>query len=344
MRTFRRAALGATIVALLVSACSSGGSSPSATTAATAAPTAAASAVASPSTAASPASAAPAGSIASQLTLGGPPECPQRPFCVLGLKDTYGVQFKLFLPLDAGGPLSLSAIKSGLVDVGLLFSSDPSIQVNNLVALEDDKHLQKADNLVPVVRNDLLAKAPGLPDLINPFMAKLTQEALTDLNKQVTVDGKDSKSVAGAWLAANGLTPGGTSGNGITVKVGSTNFYEQEILGEIFAQVLEANGFTVERKFQLGNREVVFPALQKGDIDILAEYAATALEFVNKGAGEATGDAAETVTKLNTRLAPLKLTALAFAPATDQNAFVVTKATADKYKLQKVSDLANPAP
>ncbi len=75
---------------------------------------------------------------------------------------------------------------------------------------------------------------------------------------------------------------------GKTVKVGSTNFYEQEILGELFAQVLEANGFTVERKFQLGNREIVFPALESGEIDILAEYAATALEFVNGGAGEAT--------------------------------------------------------
>ncbi len=345
MRSFRRAALGATVIALFVSACSSGGSGPSASVATTVAPSVGdPSAAASPSIAPSPASAAPTGSIASQLTLGGPPECPQRPFCAIGLKDTYGAVFKLFLPLDAGGPLSLSAVKSGLVDVGLLFTSDPSIQVNDLVLLEDDKQLQKADNLIPVVRNDLLAKAPGLADLINPFTAKLSQETLTDLNKQVTVDGKDSKSVAGAWLAANGLTSGGTSGNGITVKVGSTNFYEQEILGEIFAQVLEANGFTVERKFQLGNREVVFPALQKGDIDILAEYAATALEYVNKHAGEATGDATATAAKLNERLAPLKLTALAFAPATDQNGFVVTKATADKYKLQKMSDLANPAP
>ncbi len=340
MRTIRRAALGATVVALIVSACTSGGSSPSAS----AAPTAAPSVAASPSTAASPASAAPTGSIASQLTLGGPPECPQRPFCAVGLKKTYGIDFKLFLPLDAGGPLTVSAIDSGLVDVALLFTSDPSIQTHNLVLLEDDKHLQLADNLIPVVRNDLLAKAPGLADLINPFMAKLTQEQLTDLNKQVTVDGKDSKSVAGAWLATNGLVTGGTSGNGITVKVGSTNFYEQEILGEIFAQVLEANGFKVERKFQLGNREVVFPALLKGDIDILAEYAATALEYVNKAAGEASADPAVTVAKLKERLAPLKLTAFDAAPATDQNGFVVTKATADKYKLSKLSDLANPAP
>ena len=136
----------------------------------------------------------------------------------------------------------------------------------------------------------------------------------------------------------------GRAGAGTTVKVGSTNFYEQEILGELFAQVLEANGFTVERKFQLGNREIVFPALEAGEIDILAEYAATALEFVNGGAGEASTDPAATVAKLKERLAPKGLTALDPAPATDQNGFVVTKATADKYGISKLSDLAKPAP
>ncbi len=129
-----------------------------------------------------------------------------------------------------------------------------------------------------------------------------------------------------------------------TIKVGSTNFYEQEILGELFAQVLEANGFTVDRKFQLGNREIVFPALEAGEIDILAEYAATALEFVNSGAGEASTDPAATVAKLKERLAPKGLTALDPAPATDQNGFVVTKATAEKYGISKLSDLAKPAP
>ena len=127
MRAFRRAALGATVVALIVSACTSGGSSPSASAAPTVGPSTAASssAAASPS----PSTAGSGGTIASQLTLGGPPECPQRPFCEPGLKDTYGITFKLFLPLDAGGPLSLSAVNSGLVDVSLLFTSDPSIQV-----------------------------------------------------------------------------------------------------------------------------------------------------------------------------------------------------------------------
>ena len=335
MRNIRRAALGATLLALVVGACTSGGSSP---TPAASAP-APATAAPSESAATSPTGAA----LASTLVLGGPPECPQRPFCAVGLDKTYGLTFKEFKPLDAGGPITVTAVKNGTVDVGLLFTSDPSIAANGFVLLQDDKQLQLADNLVPVIRQAVLDATPGVADLLNGWTAKITQEVLTDLNKQVSVDQKDPKDVAKAWLAAAGLATG-TLGAGKTVTVGETNFYEQEVLGEVFAQVLEANGFTVNRKTNIGNREIVFPALESGQIDLLAEYAATALEFVNKGAGEATTDPAATVAKLKERLAPLKLTALDPAPATDQNGFVVTKATADKYGITKLSDLAQPAP
>ena len=321
MRSIRRAALGATLFALVVGACTSGGSS---STPAASAPTTSA-------------------TLASTLVLGGPPECPQRPFCAVGLEKTYGLTFKEFKPLDAGGPITVEAVKNGQVDVGLLFTSDPAIAANGFVLLADDKQLQLADNLVPVLRQAVLDATPAVADLLNGWMAKLTQEALTDLNKQVAVDQNDPKDVVEAWLGANGLTTG-SAGAGTTIKVGSTNFYEQEILGELFAQVLEADGFTVDRKFQLGNREIVFPALEAGEIDILAEYAATALEFVNNGAGEASTDPTATVAKLKERLAPKGLTALDPAPATDQNGFVVTEATAEKYGISKLSDLAKPAP
>jgi osmoprotectant transport system substrate-binding protein len=274
--------------------------------------------------------------------LGGPPECPQRPFCALGLEKTYGLTFKEFKPLDAGGPISVEAVKNGQVDVGLLFTSDPAIAANGFVLLADDKQLQLADNLVPVVRQAVLDATPAGADLLDGWMAKLTQEALTDLNKQVSVDQKDPKDVVEAWLGANGLTTG-SAGAGTKIKVGSTNFYEQEILGELFAQVLEANGFKVDRKFQLGNREIVFPALEAGEIDILAEYAATALEFVNGSAGEASTDPLATVAALRQRLTPKGLTALDPAPATDQNGFVVTRRRRTLRHL-KLSDLAKPAP
>jgi glycine betaine/choline ABC-type transport system substrate-binding protein len=330
MRSIRRAALGAMVLSLLVGACTSGGSSPS-----VGAPASIPSATPSP-----PATTGP--SLASTLILGGPPECPERPFCALGLKDVYGIEFKEFKPLDAGGPITVEAVRGGQVDIGLLFTSDPAIEVNGFLLLEDDKQLQLADNIIPVIRQDALDANPKIADALNLVMSRLTQDELTKLNKEATVDTKPVPDVAKDWITAQNFDAMSLGLQG-TITVGSTNFYEQEILAEIFAQTLEGHGMTVERKFQLGNREIVFPALESGEIDLLAEYAATVLEHVNKSAGEASTDPEATAAKLRERLAPLGLTALDPAEATNQNGFVVTQATADKYGLTKISDLAKPA-
>jgi osmoprotectant transport system substrate-binding protein len=237
----------------------------------------------------------------------------------------------------------VEALKGGQVQVGLLFTSDPAIAVNDFVLLDDDKQLQLADNIIPVVRKDALDANPDIATLLNGIIAKLTQEELTNLNKAVVVDTKPVDDVARDWIAAQNFDSInlGLSGD---ITVGSTNFYEQEVLAEIFAQRLESNGATVERKFQLGNREIVFPALESGEIDVLAEYAATALEFVNGGAGQASSDPAATAAALVTALEPKGIVALDVATATDQNGFVVTRATADQYGLATISDLGKPAP
>jgi osmoprotectant transport system substrate-binding protein len=334
MRLSRMAALGATSLALIVSACSSGGSSPTP------------SAAASPSTAASPSSAAVSPSagpaIATELVLGGPPECPQRDYCQLGLQSTYGLTFKEFKPLDTGGPLTVAALESGDIQVGLLFTSDPSIAAKGFVLLEDDKQLQSSDNIAPVVRDEILAAHPEIKDLLNGISAKLTQDVLIDLNKQVGVDKKDPADVAAAWLQTAGILPGaGGSGKGKVV-VASFNFPESVTLAELYAQALAGNGFDVEKKLNLGNREVVFPALRSGELDILPEYLASALTVAYKGTPST--DPAETATALQAAATADGLTVLDYAAATDQNGFVVTKATADKYALTKLSDLAKPAP
>jgi glycine betaine/choline ABC-type transport system substrate-binding protein len=338
MRTFRMLALGAASLALIVSACTSGGGGSPSPSAASAPPETTA-----PSQPAAESPSAPASgpALSTTLTLGGPPECPQRPFCLLGLQDTYGLEFKEFVPLDAGGPLTVQALTGGQIQVGLLFTSDPAIATNGFVLLEDDKQLQLADNIVPVLRQEVLDANPAVADLLNDIESRLTQEELTNLNKAVLVDQKPSADVARDWITAQNFDAvnAGLTGD---ITVGSTNFYEQEILAEIFAQRLEANGATVERKFQLGNREIVFPAIESGEIDILAEYAATALEFVNGGAGQATTDPAATTEALKAALEPKGLTALNYAEATDQNGFVVTQDTATQYNLAKISDLAQP--
>ncbi len=145
--------------------------------------------------------------VASQLVLGGPPECPQRPFCQLGLQQTYGLQFKDFKPLDAGGPLTVTALTSdpAQIDVGLLFTTDPNITVKNLVLLDDDKHLQLADNVAPLVRNAILTAAPDAKTLLNSVTAKLTTADLTTMNNDVGNNHKDASAVAKAYLQSKGL-------------------------------------------------------------------------------------------------------------------------------------------
>ena len=144
--------------------------------------------------------------VGNQLILGGPPECPARPFCALGLKNTYGITFKDFKALDSGGPLTVAALKGAQIDVGLLFTSDSTIATNNFVLLDDDKHLQLSDNVAPIVRNDLLSSAPSdFKTLINSIAPKLTTAELTGLNKQADVDKTDPKDIAKAWLKKQGL-------------------------------------------------------------------------------------------------------------------------------------------
>jgi osmoprotectant transport system substrate-binding protein len=142
-----------------------------------------------------------------------------------------------------------------------------------------------------------------------------------------------------AAAACGGTSGGGTSNKG-NVTVAGFNFPESSVLAELYAQELEHDGYTITRKLRLGTREVIGPAIKSGQIDLYPGYAATDLEYYNSAAGEASGDVNATVQKLNSRLQPLGLEALTPAAAVDQNAFAVTKATAAKYNLTKLSDLA----
>ena len=144
--------------------------------------------------------------------------------------------------------------------------------------------------------------------------------------------------VAVVASACGGAGGGGTKPD---VIVGSTNFYEQITLGELYSQILEANGYKVTRKFNLGAREIVEPALESGQIDVDAEYLATLLAFVDKDGtiAKPSTDPKATQTGLQKALDPKSLTVLDYAAATDQNGFVVTQATATSKNLKKLRDL-----
>src|SRR5437879_3573237 len=127
-----------------------------------------------------------------------------------------------------------------------------------------------------------------------------------------------------------------------TITIASFNFSESIILAHVYGGALKNKGYTIVYRDKLGNREIVEPALENGQIDLYAGYAATDLNFIDKRQGaalEAGTDAAANVQKINARLASKGVKALDPSPAVDQNAFAVTKAEADQYHLTKLSDL-----
>ncbi len=140
---------------------------------------------------------------ASKLTLGGPPECPTFAGCEPGLKKVYGLTFAGFKSLDEAGPLSVAALKNGEVQVVELFSSDGNVVSNNFVALTDNKHLEGADYIVPVIRKSV--DSSGVAKALNAVDAKLTTDAISKLNLDVTSKHQQPAAVAQTWVASQHL-------------------------------------------------------------------------------------------------------------------------------------------
>jgi osmoprotectant transport system substrate-binding protein len=141
--------------------------------------------------------------VASQLTLGGPPECESRPFCIPGLRDTYGVTFGTVEKIGACDAATANALDAGKIDVALLCSTQSIIASKGWVVLEDDKKLQKADNIVPVIRKDVLNDE--IAELLNGVSAKLNTQNITELNAKVELEQDDPEAVAREFLEEQDL-------------------------------------------------------------------------------------------------------------------------------------------
>ncbi|MDP9416665.1 MAG: glycine/betaine ABC transporter substrate-binding protein [Actinomycetota bacterium] len=211
-----------------------------------------------------------------------------------------------------------------------------------LVVLEDDRELQTVDNVIPAV-NAKAATEP-LMSALDKVSQTLTTDDLVELNRKVVVERKTSPNVAKEYVEAKGLTEGASGGSGKIV-IGAANFAENQTLAEIYATVLDAAGFDATTK-TLGNRELYLPALQKGTVHVVPEYAGTVTEFLNKrenGAGAkplASGDLDPTVEALQGLGNDLGLKFGQPSQAADQNAFAVTTAFAQEHGVKTLSDLA----
>ena len=144
--------------------------------------------------------------VAGELVMGGPPECPSRPLCLQGLERLYGLGFRDFVPLDSGGPATVAALMGREIDVALLFTTNPAIDVNDFVVLRDDKGLQPAENIVPVIRREVIdAHGEALADALGEVTSELTSRELRKLNARAELEHVAPEVVAADWLEQQGV-------------------------------------------------------------------------------------------------------------------------------------------
>ena len=147
-------------------------------------------------------------------------------------------------------------------------------------------------------------------------------------------------------LALAGCAPsGGPFGSGGDsskhIVVGSQTYYSNEIIAEIYAEALEANGYDVERKFNIGQRDAYLPALESGEVTLFPEYTGNLLQYYDKAT---TVTSSEDVYRSLAAAVPSNLTVLEQSPATDQDSYTVTRQFAEANNVRTISDLANVRP
>jgi osmoprotectant transport system substrate-binding protein len=145
------------------------------------------------------------GALGQPIVLAGTQECPERPKCELGLEQVYGIDVTEDLPLGFGSPQNKQAVVDGKAQLGLSGTTDGTLGALGLVVLEDDKQLQNADNLVPVVNADGPAGSEEVAELLNGLSGTLTTEDLAELNRRVDEDREQAAGVAQDYLSEKGL-------------------------------------------------------------------------------------------------------------------------------------------
>jgi glycine betaine/choline ABC-type transport system substrate-binding protein len=140
---------------------------------------------------------------ASTLTFTGTPECPQRPDCLLGLKDVYGLKFKKVIPVDPS--LRYSVLEKKKADVGIVFTTDGQLAQGKVKLIQDDKHMFPPYNVTLVFKGDKLAAlGPDARKTIALVQQGLTTDAMQELNSRVDIDKQTPAAVAKAYLTESG--------------------------------------------------------------------------------------------------------------------------------------------
>lgn len=265
----------------------------------------------------------------------------RRPALALLSATTLGAALLL---AGCGDPGSGGGVADPTTDASATGAACEPVAGDQLVVLEDDKALQNSENIIPAINEATAKKYPDVVDLLNTVSDSLDTDKLIQLNKAVDIDRQTSSEVAAQYVEDEGLAATDAGGSG-SLTIGAANFSESATLAEIYAAVLGSAGYDVEVR-TIGNRETYLPALEKGDVAAVPEYAATLTDFLNakaNGSGAesvASSDIDETMSALEPLARENGLVIGAASAAQDQNAFAVTQEFADEHGVTTLSELA----
>lgn len=208
------------------------------------------------------------------------PEFFTRPDGYPALARYYGLHFTR-PPIQMDPGLKYRALADGLVDVIDGYTTDGRILAYDLKILTDDRHFFPPYDTAPLVGGRTLARHPELRDLLNRLKGRIDNRRMQQMNLRVDQGGETARAVAHAFLIQEGLIAPGAkppAPGKEKIVIGGKPFTEQEILGEIMAQLIESRaGLAVDRKFNLGGTLICFEALRTGGIDLYPEYTGTGL-------------------------------------------------------------------
>ncbi|MCW2923763.1 MAG: hypothetical protein JWM98_1167 [Thermoleophilia bacterium] len=256
------------------------------------------------------------------------------------LRKVYGIRFREVRTYENG--IKYKSLLDRKVDAVYGFETDGQIARDGLVVLRDDKAAWPPYHAAPIVSARFAEHAgPAFSATVNGVSRLLDAKTMRALNAAVDQDGREPADVAKEFLAKHGMTKRGPRPE---LVVGSKDFTEQYILGELYAQALEARGYPVKRKLGLGATAVADGALGRGQIDVYPEYTGTAWTAVLKRTVKPGLDAPTIWKGVHDGYRKRGRVVMAATPFSNGNAIVVTKAVADRYHLETLSDLAKVSP
>ena len=255
-----------------------------------------------------------------------------RPDGFRGVEKLYDFQFDedQVIMMDSG--LTYKALKDGKCTTAMGFATDGRIAAFGFFNMEDDKQFFPVYNPAPVIRKGVLDANPGVADVLNPIAQALTTEKMMELNKRVDIDEEDPVDVARDFLDSLDMETG-------LVVVGSKDFTEQIILGQVAVIALKVAGFEVDDQTGLGGTAINREALLAGETDMYWEYTGTAW-IAHLGHEDPITDPQECYDEVKAEDAGNDLVWLAMAPFNNTYTLMMKQDTGKELGIETISDLA----